>query len=254
MVRKLLGPVVFCVLASAVVLAADFWETKPFSMWSAEELQKILIDSPWSRNVSVLATPPRVGAGGLGESDGGGGGSRGGGGGGGAAGADSGGGAAGGGGGRGGGGRGPSVPPQIKLVISWRTALPLKQALVRDQVGLGGAIPVESQQLLDRQEDQYVITLVGLPARYARALDSLKTETVLKRNKKPPIALTEMGVQQVPATAQAAATLVVVFAFPKTDPITLEDKDVEFVTKLGEIDIKKKFNLKDMVFHGHLEL
>ena len=58
MVRKLLGPVVLCVLASAVVLAADFWETKPFSMWSTEELQKILTDSPWSRNVSVLATRP----------------------------------------------------------------------------------------------------------------------------------------------------------------------------------------------------
>lgn len=248
MVRKLVGPVVLCVLASAVVLAADFWETKPFSMWSAEELQKILTDSPWSRNVSVLATPPRLGAGGLGESEGGGGGGRGGG-----AGGDSGGGGRGGG-GRGGGDRGPSLPPRMKLVISWRTALPMKQALVRDQVGLGGAVPAESQQLLDRQEEQYVITLMGLPARYARALDSLKTATVLKRNTKPPIALTEMGVQQVPATARAAATLVVVFGFPKTDAITMEDKDVEFVTKLGEIDIKKKFNLKDMVFHGQLEL
>ena len=130
----------------------------------------------------------------------------------------------------------------------------MKQALVRDQVGLGGLVPAESQQLLERPEPQYVITLMGLPVRYARAIESLKTETVLKRNKKPPIALTELGVQQVPATAQAAATLVVVFAFPRTDPITLEDKDVEFVTKLGEIDIKKKFNLKDMVFHGQLEL
>ena len=48
--------------------------------------------------------------------------------------------------------------------------------------------------------------------------------------------------------------LLLVFAFPKTDPITLEDKQVELFTKLGQIEIKKKFNLKLMVFHGKLEL
>ena len=30
---------------------------------------------------------------------------------------------------------------------------------------------------------------------------------------------------------------------PRTDPITLEDKDVEFITKLGPLEIKKKFKL-----------
>jgi hypothetical protein len=49
---------------------------------------------------------------------------------------------------------------------------------------------------------------------------------------------------------RTAAVLGVVFAFPKTDAITLEDKDVEFVTKLGQVEIKEKFNLKDMVYHG----
>lgn len=250
--RNLLGAVVLCALAGAVLVAADFWETKPFSMWSAEELQKVLTDSPWSRNVSIPATPPVLGGGGLGEGEGGGGGGRGGGG-------DAGGGgggAAGGGGGRGGGrgGGGPNVSLRIKLVVSWRSALPMKQALVRDQVGIGGAVPAESQQLLERTETDYVVTLMGLPARYARTLASLKTTTFLKRNNKPPIAVDEMAVQQAAAAPKTPAFLVVVFGFPRTDAIKLEDKDVEFVTKLGLIDIKKKFNLKDMVFHGHLEL
>ena len=148
----------------------------------------------------------------------------------------------------------PTPPPQLKLTLSWRSALPMKQALVRDQIGAGGAVPAETQELLSRAESMYVVTIMGLPTRYAQAINSMKTESFLKRNNKPPIALADMGVQQAPASEKAPAFLVVVFGFPRTDAIKLEDKDVEFVTKLGQIDIKKKFNLKDMVFHGQLEL
>jgi hypothetical protein len=144
--------------------------------------------------------------------------------------------------------------PQLKLTLSWRSALPMKQALVRDQIGAGGAIPAETQELLARGESLYVVTIMGLPTRYARSLDSMKAATFLKRSNKPPIALMDMGVQQAPASEKSAAFLVVVFGFPRTAAIALEDKDVEFVTKLGQFDIKKKFNLKDMVFHGQLEL
>jgi hypothetical protein len=44
------------------------------------------------------------------------------------------------------------------------------------------------------------------------------------------------------------------FAFPKTNPITEEDKEVEFNLRIGDIYIKQKFRLKDMVFNGKLEL
>ena len=42
--------------------------------------------------------------------------------------------------------------------------------------------------------------------------------------------------------------------FPRTEAITLEDKNVEFKLALGPMDVKKKFKLKDMVFNGNLEL
>ena len=243
-VRKLLGAVVLVAGACAVVAAADFWETKPFMMWSAEEVQKVLTDSPWSRNVNVVLNTVGRGSGGLGEGEG----SRGGGGGGGGARE---------GGGGGGGGRGGSFPtaaPQLKLTLSWRSARPMKEALVRDQIGLGGTIPAETRDLLSREESLYVFTIMGLPTRYAQAISSMKAESFLRRNNKPPIALMDIGVQQAPASEKSPAFLVVVFGFPRTDAITVEDKDVEFVTKLGQVDIKKKFNLKDMVFHGRLEL
>jgi hypothetical protein len=76
----------------------------------------------------------------------------------------------------------------------------------------------------------------------------LKVDSFLKAGHKAPIVPDEAFVQPTGNEAM------LVFAFPKTIPITLEDKDVEFVTKLGALEIKKKFNLKDMVFHGQLEM
>ena len=241
MVRKLPGAVVLVAWASVVVAAADFWESKPFMTWSVEEVQKVLSDSPWSRNVNIVIQTVGRGAP-LGENEG----SRGGGSGGGGGGNREGGGG-GGAGGRGGGGAFPTAPPQLKLTLSWRSALPMKQALVRDQIGPGGAIPAEGQELLSRTESMYVITIMGLPTRYAQTINGMKAGSFLKRNNKPPIALADIAVQQAPASEKAPAFLMVVF-IPRTDAIKLEDKDVEFVTKLGEIDIKKKFNLKDMSF------
>ena len=49
-------------------------------------------------------------------------------------------------------------------------------------------------------------------------------------------------------------TVLVYFSFPKTDAITLEDKDVEFVSKVGPMEYKKKFKLTDMVVGGKLTL
>lgn len=225
MIRK--GIVTFsfiCLWISAVALAANVWETEPFMTWSDKEVQTAMSDSLWSRHVNVVLNS--IGRGGnLGESEGRGG-------------------------GRGGGGRGGgiTVPPQLKLLVTWRSALPMKQALVRAQIGLGETIPAESQQLLERTESLYVVTIEGLPLQYARAVEGMNTTTFLKRDRKDPIAAAET------ASQKTATGLVVVFAFPKTDGITLQDKEVELVTKLGHVDIKKKFNLKDMMFHGQLEL
>jgi hypothetical protein len=46
----------------------------------------------------------------------------------------------------------------------------------------------------------------------------------------------------------------VLFAFPKTTPITEDDKEVEFNVKIGDFSIRQKFRLKDMVVKGKLDL
>ena len=44
------------------------------------------------------------------------------------------------------------------------------------------------------------------------------------------------------------------FTFPRTSPISLDDKEVEFATKIGAMEVRRKFKLKDMVYQGKLAL
>jgi hypothetical protein len=111
-----------------------------------------------------------------------------------------------------------------------------------DTGGRGGERPLLEQSPL------YVIMLAGVPARSAKTTASASTTSFLRRGKKAPIALAQGGLQE------GGATLTMIFGFPRTDPIRLDDKDVEFVTTIGTIEIKKKFTLRDLVFNGQLEL
>ncbi len=216
---------VLWMLGAASLAATSFWEAKSYTEWSEKEVEEMLSDSPWARRLSVVVPiPPRASEDNLAGRGGG---------------ADD-------GGGRGGRGGFPVPSPQLKLVITWRSAQPVRQALIRLPNGATSA-NVDQVPLLERPA-YYTITLAGVPTRYTRATATAATTTFLRPGKKAPIALAQGGMQA------GGATLTLVFAFPRTDPITLDDKDVEFVTTLGTIEIKKKFNLKDLVFNGELEL
>ena len=206
-------------VAATGLSAANFWDAKPYTEWSEKEVEEMLSDSPWARKVSVvIPIPPRAtedagGRGGGGDA----------------------------------GGRGFPIPaPQLKLVITWRSATPVRQALIRLPNGATNA-GVDQQPLLE-PSPYYTITVAGMPARYIRATASAGTTTFLRRAKKAPIALAQGGLQQ------GGAVFTMIFAFQRTDAITLDDKEVEFVTTIGTIEIKKKFTLKDLVFNGELEL
>jgi hypothetical protein len=46
----------------------------------------------------------------------------------------------------------------------------------------------------------------------------------------------------------------VFYTFSKSQIIAADDKEVEVDLRIGPIQAKKKFNLKDMVYNGKLEL
>jgi hypothetical protein len=92
----------------------------------------------------------------------------------------------------------------------------------------------------------------GLPGRAVhgndKTKDSLLQNTSLIVKGKDPIQATDV---QTGGNEQRALVL---FFFPKTASLSLDDKEVEFSTKLGAIVVKQKFRLKDMMFNGKLDL
>ena len=202
-------------LAGAVLAAADFWEETEFTAWSDKDVEQMMNDSPWAKRLTVrFPRTPR-------ESRGG----------------------------RFGGFRPGTSTPQTRRVIQWQSAQPIRQAMVRGRIEQGGTVDPEAQVFLDQSSPGYVVVVTGLPGQFGRLTpEALMAEARLERKGKSPI---------VPAQAQpqrAERGVTIVYIFPKDDAIVLEDKEVEFITEVGDVTIKKKFTLEDMVFNDQLEL
>jgi hypothetical protein len=238
--KKLFTAILLCAFC---LWGADFWQTKPAAEWSDKDLQKMMNNSPWAHAVSVPMsgpTPPSLGRGGGNAADdtaapqpisatpGGGRGGRGGGGGE----------TPDGGGGFGGGGASATV------VARWQSALPIKQAAERTKSGTLAA---------GSEEANYVIVVSGPLRAFLRGNPETIKKTIMDVS-----SLSVKGKDAVkPADLQIAGnqrTIDIAFAFPRSAAFTLDDKEVEFSTKLGDIALKYKFRLKDMVYNGKLEL
>jgi hypothetical protein len=230
------------------IWAADFWQTKPYTDWTDKEAQKIETSSPWAKQVPVaLGGGGSAGSAGKGhrggstsEIDGGGTGGN-----------------------MGGGGAGKNGGMQdadgigsggasMTLTVSWRTALAVRQAVAKQKFGAEAATSADAKKLVEDEQKVYAVMVGGLPGRSVRGNDKMK-ETLLQNTSlivkgRDPIQATDV---QTGGNEQRA---VLVFLFPKTAPLTLDDKDVEFSTKLGTIVVRQKFHLKDMVFNGKLDL
>ncbi|HYL75025.1 MAG TPA: hypothetical protein VEU96_12520 [Bryobacteraceae bacterium] len=249
-------------VTALVLIAEDFWVKKPYTDWSEKDAAKLLNNSPWSHDVALSS--PTVDSGVASASGGGRGGPRSG------AGENPGGngmndpstgadgGIGGGGGGRrggGGGGMGEINRGQggasMTLHVRWQSALPIREALVVTKLGHEKAESDQAKKFLDQTLPYYVVAVVGLPpGLVARMRDEqlpeLAKATTLVRKDKDPIAAE--GAQRLPGEPGIA------FLFPKTAAIALEDKEVEFVSKVGPIEVKRKFKLKDMVIGDKLAL
>ena len=151
--RTLIGIVAVWLVASAALTAADFWQEKDFTAWTAQQVEKMLTDSPWARRVTVVIGSLREGA--LDSFQGG----------------DAGLG--------GGGGRNSEGSTQVQgirrvtVTVAWISGLPARQALVRLQSGLGAAIPPDLQRELKMLQDQREV-LQGELAKLRDQLGKLK--------------------------------------------------------------------------------
>ena len=245
-----LGVVAISLLALTPTWAGKFWEEGDFLEWTEKDVIKMLNKSPWARQVSISVQASRGGPTGTTFGTGRRGGSvRGGGG--------------------GGGGRsrsGGGFPPSMTLTIRWYSSEPVKKAVARARFGDAANSAPEALKLLEPELKHYVIGVSGLPARMAQMdkerqsflYEQLKNETVLKIKGRDPIPAKNVAfgsdqAQLLDAKTGQAGFEVYIF-FSKENEITLKEKNVEFVTRLMERKVSKKFKLKDMVYNGELEL
>ena len=178
--------------------------------------------------------------------------------------------------------------PDWKLVIAVRSALPLRQALVRGDIGVGGTPSAQHQALLANEEPVYLVSIGGISRSFVPQLQAVADAASLKPKGKPAIMATQAsammfdkdgkpvsnsasaGQAQIVRVAQqrggggggrgfgaadnSGITVTLVLGFPKTTPITAQDQEFEISTVLGAYNVKKTFKLKDMLFMGALAL
>ena len=250
-------PVAWAALPAWAFASKEFWEAKPASEWSADEIDRMLTKSPWAKDASVMSGSPGFGNRGSGRTRGGGIGFPGGGGGigfpGGGVGFPGGGrqGCGYPGGGNDGGGR-----ERLMATVRWESALPIQEAL---RIGASDEKPNADF------DKYYVIALIGdlsasgrrrsstsdddddSTTRADRRLEELKESARLER-KDGPISLEKVE----EGSRVGSRGPGVYFYFDRKADVSMDDKFVNFSTKLGRMEIKAKFTMKEMSYHGKL--
>ncbi len=223
---------------TAGLVAADFW-AKPYTDWADKEIQEMISGSPWADRMAV-ETGQR---GAIGNPDD-----------------------------KGGPMQGNLTTP---ITVVWRTALPIRQALARLQYGAEAATNPAGKALLENEQAVSVVLVSGFPGMFrGDAADTTKllADTTLKVKGKPDIHPTEIQLTGGAAPAGkggpggpgggkggakgggGGGNFDLIMIFPKNAGLTVDDKELEFNTKVGKMSIRKKFKLKEMVYNGKLEM
>lgn len=241
--------------AVALIASSDMPAGNP-AQWSGHEVYEILHKSPWSKTVKVShsdknlasdngpAAPPsnaasmprmggRRGTGGSYSS-----------------------------GNRSAGSTNNSAPyfsSVAQVMIQWQSALPVRIAAAKNDFGDPSAVVKEPSK-------DYVIAVVGLPLAdvggHSSSMDSSATtdgeETQrIEHRLQNGASLLRSGHQpQSPTSVELdqGKDGRILFHFSKTDPITSNEKTVEFKLAAGGTKLEAKFVLKDMEYQGRLDL
>jgi len=204
--------------------ASEFWNQKKPEDWTDDEIKELLTKSPWAKEASVSVFGGAGGSllnrdGAMNES-----------------------------GNLSSTGRqrarknqttqsGDAPDLRYKSIVRWESALPVREA--------------KKSKSTEGVADFYILALVGDlaladpdadEAQRESRLDMMKQYTKLERHGGAiPLANVEL--------VKKVGTL---FYFPRAEPI--KDGQVTFTTKMGPVEVKCKFTVKDMMYRGKLEL
>jgi hypothetical protein len=227
MFRKQHLPIHFLILVlilapAALLLAAaaePAWRGKPVSQWSEEDAKQVLAASPWVAMVKVAVIPVR-GEDQMRE------------------------------GGKMGGAGAETIRKKSagnglsrQVTIRWESALALRSA---EMIAHEAGAP-------DWDGDYYVIAVyevAGLSGADRNTIGGeLRKMALLKRDGRK-----DLQPARVDIVASARGLSRVVYLFPRTSPITLDDQRVQFVAQIRRMSITQQFVTQEMQIQGKLEL
>ncbi len=222
-------------LGAVLLLAADpSWKTKDISQWNEQEAKLLLTDSPWVKKTTPATLAPQNEA--LRRA-----------------------------GGTWGGGQSAGVDalnPATLLVSGGQQ--PGKRRAKLNQVDAveirwESARPVRAAELKAHDTDApdwegsfYVIAVYDVPGLdiNSKALPgALKKEAVLQTDGKKPLRPV-----QVDLLPQVGGLTTVVYRFPRSVEITMEDTRIEFTAQFGRLSMAQYFYTQEMQYQGKLEL
>jgi hypothetical protein len=200
--------------------AREFWNEKKPADWTAEEIALLLNKSPWAKEAAVSYYGGQNGP--LNNNPGNSGNQRA------RRNASS--------------GTSPSAtsPAEWKAIIRWESALPVREAMTAP-----ASPDVEKFYILNMVGD---VPSVGATPDEAR-FEALRQVTKLE-HKGDAILLSRVAVARKTALSLSGT----LFYFSRDLALRVEDRQATFSTKLGPIDVKCKFTLRDMMYRGKLEL
>jgi len=238
MSKRVLSLLAAVFVFALVAYASDPWKDKDFSTWDQKDVQRILKDSPWSKqfqygfNAGSSGSSPISATGEAANGQGGGG---------------------------GGSGLSPiagidkssgSLGQEMLFTVSWISSRTVREARARAKE-LQGTSPEEARKDLSAQADMYMIAVLGtnLGAFGKETTDTLKAHTYLmSKATKEKLSPSRVVINQAQDSRRPTA---IIFEFPKkTDSgaptIAAGEKSLEFGTVAGNTPVKVSFDLTKM--------
>jgi hypothetical protein len=222
-------------IVSATLLAASgpSWTNKPIQQWNEQDAKQILSSSPWVKKAQPVQLPNTSEAARRQS-------------------------------GRMGGSQGVGIQalsPSTLTGVGAKTQEPTRhrrRGIGAVEVRWESAFPVRAAEKAAHEEDppawdgeMYAIAVYDVPGLDIESKglsDELKQAAYLKLGKKT------VRPARVDLLPQEGDLTTLVFLFPRTLEITLENKRIEFTTVFGRLSVTQVFYLEEMQLQGKLEL
>lgn len=143
----------------------------------------------------------------------------------------------------------PAPIPQPPLTIIWASATPVRLANLKLRSGANAPTNGEIENAM-KERPNYVIAVVGLPPPEGGSdPKALAGSAFLTVKGKPAVVANDSTYRKI------GNSDVYFFRFVRTSlPIATSDQQVEFKMSLGNVEIKRRFDLKEMQYQGQLAL